>query len=265
MGLFKRVIISRVIAMYPVLFELGPITFYSYGLMIGLGFVAGVLVASKRAEMKGIDPDSLFWFILALLAGGVVGGRLFHIALNSWHYTDWKSVLDTRNGGLSIHGVLMGGLVAAAAYSRFRLTKLTELLDLVVPGVALGQAIGRIGCLLSGCCYGMETSGTWGFATRFAPGLRHPYPLYESVADFLLFLTLIALAKRIRVSGGLFLVYAFGYSVIRFFLEFVRDNSAYVLGLSYAQWGSLAAALVALGVYVYVTAKEKSPLGSEVP
>lgn len=265
MGLFKRVIIGRVIAMYPVLFELGPITFYSYGLMIGLGFVAGVLVVSKRAEMKGIDPDSLFSFILALLAGGVVGGRLFHIALNSWYYTDWKSVLDTRTGGLSIHGVLIGGIVAAAAYSRFRAAKLSELLDLVVPGVALGQAIGRIGCLLSGCCYGMATSGTWGFATRFAPGLRHPYPLYESAADFLLFLTLMALGKKIKVPGGLFLIYAFGYSMVRFFLEFFRDNSAYVLGLSYAQWGSLAAASAALGVYVYVTSREKSPLGSKAP
>jgi len=67
------------------------------------------------------------------------------------------------------------------------------LLDIVVPGVVLGQAIGRIGCLFSGCCYGIETSGTWGVVTRFAPGLRHPYQLYESAADFLIFFLLLRL------------------------------------------------------------------------
>ena len=256
--------IGWVMAMYPVLFELGPLSFYSYGLMIGLGFIAGVLVASKRAQMKGIDPDSLFWFFMVLLAGGVVGGRLFHIILNSWYYSDWKAVLDTRNGGLSIHGVLLGGIIAAAAYSRFRSVKFAELTDLSVPGVSLGQAIGRIGCFLSGCCYGVETSGAWGFATRFAPGLRHPYPLYESAADFILFLGLLALGKKIKVSGGLFLSYVFGYSMIRFILEFARDNDSYVLGLSYGQWGSLAAALVALGAYVYLAAKEGDSSHSEV-
>ena len=212
--------------------------------MIGLGFIAGVWVASKRAQMKGIDPDSLFWFFMVLLAGGVVGGRLFHIALNSWYYTDWRSVLDTRNGGLSIHGVLLGGTIAAAAYSRFRSVRFVDLVDLVAPSVALGQAIGRIGCFLSGCCYGIETSGTWGFNTRFAPGLRHPYQLYESVADLALFVVLLSLGKKVKFSGGLFLVYAFGYSMIRFFLEFFRDNDSYALGLSYGQWGSLAAALL---------------------
>ncbi len=249
--------------MYPVLFELGPLSFFSYGLMIGLGFIAGVWVASKRAQMKGIDPDSLFWFFMVLLAGGVVGGRLFHIALNSWYYTDWRSVLDTRNGGLSIHGVLLGGTIAAAAYSRFRSVRFVDLVDLVAPSVALGQAIGRIGCFLSGCCYGIETSGTWGFNTRFAPGLRHPYQLYESVADLALFVVLLSLGKKVKFSGGLFLVYAFGYSMIRFFLEFFRDNDSYALGLSYGQWGSLAAALVAAGVYVYLSAKEGAVLAAK--
>ena len=248
--------IDRVMLMYPVLFQLGPLSFYSYGLMIGLGFIAGVLVASKRARLKGIDPDSLFWFFIVLLAGGVAGGRLFHIALNSWYYTDWKSFIDTRSGGLSIHGVLVGGIIAAAAYSRFHSLKFVDLADLVVPSVALGQAIGRIGCFLSGCCYGIETSGTWGFATRFAPGLRHPYQLYESAADLLLFFVLLAAGKRIKIPGGLFLAYVFGYSMIRFSLEFFRDNDSYALGLSYGQWGALVAALVAVGIYLYLKSRE---------
>lgn len=249
--------------MHPEILRIGPVTLYSYGLMIGLGFVAGVMVASYRARQKGIDPDSLFWLFIALLVGGVVGGRLFYIVLNPQYFSSLASVFDTRDGGLAIHGVLIGGIVALAAYSRFRTVRFVDLADLVSPSVALGQSLGRIGCFLAGCCYGIETGGSWGFATRFAPGLRHPYQLYESAADFILFLGLLRVSSRMKVKGGVFLSYGFGYSLIRFFLEFLRDNDTHVLGLSYGQWGSLAAALVAAGVFAFLSAHQTEKVSVE--
>ncbi len=235
--------------MYPVLFRIGSIELYTYGLMLGLGFVAGVYVASRRAGKRGIDPDSLFWFFILLLAGGVVGGRLFHVALNMSYYTDILKIIDTREGGLAIHGVIIGGVFTALLYSRKKKISLGLLLDLVAPGLALGQSIGRIGCLLSGCCYGLETSGTWGVLTRFAPGLRHPYPLYESAADLALFFVLLWLSGRIVEQGGLFATYVTAYSGVRFLLEFFRDNDGYLLGLSYAQWASLLG--IAIGLIMW--------------
>ncbi len=247
--------------MHPVLFTIGGIEFYSYGLMIGIGYVMGVLVAIKRAESKGIDPDSLLGFFVLILAFGVAGGRLFHIALNTWNYRGLKSVFDLQGGGLSIHGVLFGGILSAAAYSYFKKVNPAKLLDVVAPSVALGQAIGRIGCLFSGCCYGIPTNGNWGVLSRFAPGLRHPYPVYESIADFFLFLALIKVSGNIRVDGGLTLLYLSGYSIIRFFLEFFRSGDNYFLGLTQGQWLSAVLVGVCLGLYVYL----KRKAGTEEP
>ena len=237
--------------MHPILFNWGPLTFYTYGLLLGIGFVAGILVASRRSRRAGLDPDSLFWFFVLLLVGGVVGGRLVHVALNSWYYGDLLSIIDTRQGGLSIHGVLLGGVVAMAAYSKAKGIPFSLLADVIAPGVILGQAIGRIGCFFSGCCYGIETSGTWGFLTRFAPGLRHPYQLYESAADFALFALLMYLSDKVPFQGSLFASYVTGYSVIRFALEFFRDNDAFLAGLSYGQWAAILGAAVGVGLFLY--------------
>jgi len=241
---------------YPVLFKIGPITLYTYGLMLGLGFAAGVWVSSKRAEKRGMNPDSLFWMFILLLVGGVVGGRLFHILLNTWYYRDLVSILDTREGGLSIHGVLIGGALTAYLYARSRKIPFGILTDVVAPGVALGQSIGRIGCLFSGCCYGIKTSGTWGVLTRFAPGHRHPYQLYESAADLALFVALMWLSSRIDFDGGLFAIYVTAYSSSRFVLEFLRDNEGYFAGLSYGQWASLAG--VAVGVSLWFAFRRRA-------
>lgn len=244
--------------MHPVLFRIGSLTFYTYGLMLGLGFAAGVYVASKRAEKQGVDPDSLFWFFIALLAGGVIGGRITHVALNLRYYTDFLSVLDTREGGLAIHGVLIGGAIAALIYARAKKMPFLGLMDIIAPSVALGQGIGRIGCFFSGCCYGILTSGSWGFETRYAPGLRHPYQLYESVLDLALFAALLYLSSRINTPGGLFTVYAGGYSAIRFLLEFFRENDSYFLRLSFGQWFSLVALIVAAATYMGLQRRDRA-------
>lgn len=244
--------------MYPVLFTLGGVEFYSYGLMVGIGYLLGVFVASKMAEKKGIDPDSLFGLFILLLVTGALGGRLLHIVLNTWNYRDWKTVLDLRDGGFSIHGVLLSGIITVALYCRFQKINALKLLDLLVPSVALGQSIGRIGCLLSGCCYGIPTNGQWGVLTRYAPGLRHPYQIYESVANFLLFIVLIKMSSKASNDGALFLAYVLGYSIIRFFVEFFRANDTFVLGLSYAQWLSAAGIVVCLTIYVYKRSKTRA-------
>jgi len=235
--------------MHPVLLRVGEITFYTYGLMVGLGYIAGVFVAARRMEKKDLDPDSFFGFFLFLLIGGVLGGRLLHIALNTWYYQNWRSLIDPQ-GGLAMHGVLVGGVSAMAIYSRVKKVSFLKLGDIIAPSIVLGQAIGRIGCFLNGCCYGVPTSGSWGVLTRYAPGLRHPYQLYESAADFALFLGLLWVSSRIELEGGLFLLYLGGYSTLRFFLEFFRENESYFWGLSYGQWVSLGLAVLCASIYL---------------
>ncbi len=241
--------------MRPVLFRLGKIEFYSYGLMVGLGFLLGGLVASRRASRRGVDVDSLSGLLGILLIGGIAGGRVAYVLTSVHRYTGLLSILNLRDGGLSIHGVLAGGLVSAAVYARIKRVSLLETLDLLTPSVLLGQSVGRIGCLLAGCCYGVLTSQTWGVRTRFAPGLRHPYPLYESLGSVLLFLLVMKVEGRIRFAGGLFAVYLGGYSALRFGLEFLRDNDSYFARLSYGQWVSLGLVLLS-SLYFWVGARK---------
>ncbi|MBE3519772.1 MAG: prolipoprotein diacylglyceryl transferase [Firmicutes bacterium] len=242
---------------HPVIFRIGNVEFYSYGLMLGLGYVAGVLVASWMARKRGIDPDSLFWFFVLLLVAGVAGGRIAYVALYPWYYRDGLlSALNIRDGGLSMHGVLAGGIAAVAAYAKTKKIPMPRLLDIIAPGIIIGQSIGRIGCYLNGCCYGIPTEGTWGCMTRYAPLLRHPYQLYESGADFLIFLGLLWLSSRVKREGDLFLAYLGSYSFARFFLEFFRDNESYVFGLSYGQVAS--AALVVLSLVLAFIGKRQA-------
>lgn len=226
--------------------------------MVGMGFALGVFVACKLAAEKGIDPDSLIWFFAAAFAGGVIGGRLAHVVMNTSYYSSLLSVLDMREGGLSIHGVLLGGMVSLLIYVKYSRVPFGTLVDIASPGVVLGQGIGRIGCFFSGCCYGISTSGTWGVLTRFAPGLRHPYQLYESTANFLIFALLMYFRKRFKMSGHIFLTYIFSYSASRFFLEFLRDNSDYYAGLSMGQWVSLITAFAALVSFLILKRRQEA-------
>ena len=162
--------------MKPVLFTIGGIKFYSYGLMVGLGYVLGARIAVSMARKKGINPDSLFDFFLLLFVAGVLGGRLLHVALNPAVYQDLRAVFDLRDGGLSIHGVLLGGLLAVILYCRVKKVRLGLLLDVVVPGVALGQSIGRWGCLFNGCCYGKAYGRRLGRAHQIRSGAQASLP-----------------------------------------------------------------------------------------
>ncbi len=250
------VLFLGVILVHPVLITIGNIELYSYGFMIGLGVILGLIIASKRMEQAGLNPDDFFSFFVIIIICGIVGGRLIHVVLNKSSYPTFKSVLDLREGGFAIHGVLLGGLLGSLAYCIAKRVRPGTLLDIIVPSVALGQSLGRIGCFLNGCCYGIPTNGNWGVQTRYAPGLRHPYQLYESAADFLLFLGLMRLSKKTDTRGVVTLAYVFGYSLIRFSLEFFRDSEKILFGLSSAQWLSLV--LLAASLLLYLLVKKRT-------
>ncbi|MBP8620283.1 MAG: prolipoprotein diacylglyceryl transferase [Firmicutes bacterium] len=251
------VLFVGVIMVHPVLFTIGEVEFYSYGLMIGIGLVLGLILASREMERRGMNPDEFFMFFILIIVCGIAGGRLFHVVLNKENYTNLISILDLRGGGLAIHGVLFGGLVAAIAYSIVKKIPPGTLLDPIVPSVALGQGFGRIGCFLNGCCYGIPTNSDWGVLTRYAPGLRHPYQLYESAANFLLFAGLMKLSRKTDSRGVVTLAYISGYSTIRFCLEFFRDSEKNLFGLSSAQ--ILSVILLALSLLTYYFLVRKRP------
>lgn len=234
--------------MHPVLASFGPITIYSYGFMISLGFIAGIALAYRLAKSAGISPDRVVDVSLTAIVFSIIGARVFYVI---FFWRELKSPAEAFmlwQGGLVFYGgvifAVLGILLAARI---FKLNPL-DLLDIASPVTALGYAIGRIGCFLNGCCYGVECSLPWAVRFPGVEGLRHPTQLYESMAGLLMFGLFLFLFRRRRFPGEVFSAALFTYSLYRFFMEFIRTSPP-VYGLTEAQWGSIALCFAAAVIY----------------
>jgi phosphatidylglycerol:prolipoprotein diacylglycerol transferase len=237
--------------MLPRLLQIGPFTLYSFGLMVILGFLAGVFLARRLAEERGQSGEAFLDGAVIMLFASILGARLLYVALNwrefSAHLGDVAAIW---RGGMSFHGGVIAGLLTGAWYMRRRRLAALAMGDAAAPGLALGYAIGRIGCLLNGCCYGTPTTLPWGMHFPDGdPGLRyHPTQLYASVINFGLMFLLIHAYRRPHRTGQVLALYAGLYSVYRFFIEALRKGvTADVLafGLTEAQVFSLFAVVAA--------------------
>jgi phosphatidylglycerol:prolipoprotein diacylglycerol transferase len=223
--------------MHRILFEIGPVTVYSYGLLVAAGFlIASVMILSDSRKL-GLARDSVFDCLIAILAGGIVGGRLLFVALHWQYYFESPlSIFMLTEGGMAFHGALGGALLAGIITARIKKLPFWKTADLIAPYIALGQAIGRIGCFLNGCCYGKITTSGIGVMFPGESVLRVPTQIYSSFFLLILFIILIKLRSRGIFSGFVFSMYIILYSIFRFFIEFFRgDNPAVLYGLTLAQ------------------------------
>ncbi len=241
--------------MHPILCTFGPVTLYTYGAMLVLAFVlaaGGAVRAARRlpASQRALGPDEMLDFCCVSLLGGLIGGRLFYVGLHHELFlASPLEILALWQGGLVWYGGLFGGLVAAWLYTRARRLSLRGALDQVVPFLALGHAIGRVGCFLNGCCYGLPTPRWYG--VRF-PGHAQPLvptQLLESAGLFVLAVILRGLQRQPWVAGrgrvvGAYLV---GYAMLRVMMEGLRgDQPRGWMGLTLQQLVSLG--LFAIGL-----------------
>jgi len=235
--------------MHPIVVRFGPVTVYSYGALLSVAFLVGAVIAAREGERKGVGGQWMYDFLLVTLVSGVVVSRLLFVLMNLGLYVSnpW-TVLNVAEGGLSLHGALLGGLLAALWFARRKKVSFDALADTVSPSLALGIGIGRWGCFFNGCCYGTLTSLPWATMTRYAPGLRHPTQIYESFLALLMFWWLWRARTRVKADGQLFMLFLALYSVIRFFVEFYRE-SPFIGPLTYAQVASLAIAAFAVVRY----------------
>jgi prolipoprotein diacylglyceryl transferase len=259
------------IAIDPVLLRIGHLEVRWYGLMIAVGILAGLTVIVREARRKGmaLDPilDAFPWAII----GGLVGARVFHI-LDFWGYYSANpgEILSLRLSGLAIYGGLVGGLVAVAGYAAWRKLSFWRLADVAAVGLPLGQAVGRIGCLINGCNYGTPTALPWGVVwsnpASMAPVndvARHPAQAYEMLWSLVVFGLVWMLRKHFQTDGVLFLVYAVAYSLGRFPISLVREDTIALFGLRQAQVVGLAAIVLALPLAYYLTRRHAVQLLEE--
>ncbi len=195
------------------------------------------------------------------LIGGLVGARVFHI-LDFWEYYSANpgQIISLQLNGLAIYGGLVGGLVAVAGYAAWKKLSFWRLADVAAVGLPLGQAIGRVGCLINGCNYGSPTTLPWGVVWT-NPGAmapindvaRHPAQAYEALLSLAVFGLVWMLRKRFKTDGVLFLVYMVAYSIGRFPISLVREDTIALFGLRQAQVVGLAVIVLAVPLAYYLT------------
>ena len=222
--------------MYPKLFELGPISIYTYGVLLAAAYLAGLWFATARAKARGLNADRVMDLGIYIIVSALVGAKLLLLVVEFDHYVENPSELWTivRSGGVFYGGLLLAVGVAFWFVRRHHLP-LWATCDAFAPGIALGQAVGRIGCLMAGCCYGRPTELPWGitFTNPLAAAnvgtplgvSLHPTQLYESGAALIILAALLLAERRdLGFHGRTFWSYLLLYSSARFAIEFFRGD-----------------------------------------
>jgi len=259
--------------MFPELIQTKYLTIPTYGVLVAIAFLTALWMAGRLARKAGLNHDSVTNLGIYCALAALGGAKLMMFLVDIPYYTEHPSEICSL-GTLRAGGVFYGGLIAAlvVAFWYIRKTKLPPLktADVFAPAIALGHAIGRIGCFMAGCCWGIACDRPWAvtFTNPKANDLvgvplnrpLHPTQLYESAAEFLIFGILYRMVGRRHADGAVIATYLVLYSTTRFIVEFYRFHEQGNLWggpLDTSQWISLA--LCALGVAYWLKARKRVP------
>ncbi|MCQ3815212.1 MAG: prolipoprotein diacylglyceryl transferase [Acidimicrobiia bacterium] len=228
-------------------FELGPLTIRAYGVMIALGVVAAVWLSRSRWHARGGDRDDITALAMWCVPAGLVGARIYHV-VTDWRFSDgWAEPFKIWTGGLGIPGGMAAGILMGVWIIHRRSWDRPNLIDAIVPGLPLAQAIGRWGNWFNQELYGGPTDLPWALQVNDSAETVHPTFLYESLWNFGLvgFLIWVDKTKKLR-SGSLLAVYVLGYLSVRLWLETVRvDAATEIAGLRVNIWMSIIGIVLA--------------------
>ena len=220
--------------MHPVLFHIFGKAIYSYGIMAASGFLAAILtwlwLGRREVRPPGFAADLGFW----LMSSGIIGSRIAYVLANwSYYRTAPLEIIRIDQGGLIFYGGFLLACMALVLYARHQRLPLWHLADFAIPGLAIGHALGRVGCFLNGCCYGRPAGGAFCGITyppvcepgRLFPGTPlYPVQIIESGALLLIWLVLLFAYPRRRKDGAAFALYLLLYPPVRFALEYLRGD-----------------------------------------
>lgn len=234
----------------PIAFSIGSIDIRWYGVLIALGMLLGVIISCKRAPHQGLTEDDVLDTVIWMLPAAVIGARLYYVLFNLNMYHSLAEAINLRNGGLAIHGGLIFGIITVLIVCRYKKIKALNMMDLLIPVVALGQAIGRWGNFFNGEAHGGPTDLPWGI---LVDGVKvHPTFLYESIWCLILFIFLSWFSKNHRsFNGQILTMYGVLYSIERFFVEALRTDSLMIGQFKQAQVLSLTVIIVSILLYIY--------------
>jgi phosphatidylglycerol:prolipoprotein diacylglycerol transferase len=268
--------------MIPVILRLGPITIYSYGLMMALGFIVGDFILTHECRRRGYNPEIANAIVVWGAIGGIVGARIYDVADNWPAYAANPASIVFSGAGFVWYGGLIGGIIATWLVARYYGISFLIVADMCAPPLVLGQAFGRLGCQLSGDGdWGLPSKLPWAMAypkaivgwnagtvlkldahgqlvSGFYPGVRvHPTPIYEAILYVLVFFALWSWRKRTVANGQLLCMYLVFAGAARFLVEFLRINPRVLWGLSEAQLISIV--MMAAGAAAWYWSAARHP------
>src|SRR5438093_1817635 len=251
--------------MYPRLFELGPITVYTYGVLLAAAYLLGLRFAMARAKARQLDAARILDLGIYIIISALVGAKLLLLVTDFRTFkADPRELLTLARSGGVFYGGLILAVVVALWYIRRVGLPLWTTCDVFAPGIALGHVVGRFGCLFAGCCYGKPTTMPWGitFTDQFAAANvgtpldrpLHPTQLYEAGAELLILVFLLTTERKGRpFAGRTFWGYILLYAISRFIIEFFRgDERGTVWMFSTSQFISVLLAPLANVMLVYL-------------
>lgn len=259
--------------MHPILFKIGTFEVRSYGVLLVIGVLIATWMATKRAPRYDIDPKRLWDVVVWIVIVGVLAARLTYIAQEWEYYRDHRAeLLSIKFDGLTSFGGVVGGFLAALVWCKRTKTAPLALLDTLAVPFLIGNAIGRVGCLLNGCCFGHPTSLPWAVSVEGAPGLHHPAQVYESFFCLIAAVILVGTERRWRLHRGQSIALAFVlFGLSRFVYEFwragtteqVREgiaSSTYLGSFPITQAQVAALAIAGLGIVGAIVFGRRQPL-----
>lgn len=211
--------------MHPVFIKIGSFVIYWYGVMIALGVFISSAVFQKFALKEGYTRKEISETIFWVVVWGILGGRIFHILVHfSYYQHHLLDIIKIRNGGLAVQGAIISSFVFLTVYSKIKKIEFLKTIDLFALVVPIGQAIGRIGCFLNGCCYGKPTDSLTGIQLPLLEQKVHPTQLYYAFCYLLLFFILLKAYKKKSQNGEILGLYLLSFGIMRYLIDFLRGD-----------------------------------------
>jgi len=254
--------------MYPDLFSIGPITLHTYGLFVAIGFFVGLMVTTRLGKSEGFSSQQIMDMGFIIILSAIIGSRAMYIVMNTSYYTHAPlDMLKIWEGGLVFSGGVIGVVLTMLWYVKRHDLPLGKTADLWAPAIAIGQAIGRIGCFMAGCCYGKPTDSIFGVTFSNPNSLArplhvplHPTQLYSSISGVVIFMVLLLLYSKKKFEGQVFLWFLIMHSTARLAIEHFRGDDRGILLSSNMSMTQLVATLIliaAVGILFVVKSKKK--------
>jgi phosphatidylglycerol:prolipoprotein diacylglycerol transferase len=252
--------------MHPILLDLGRFQIRSYGFMLAISFLLAIWLAGRRAKKFGVDPQKILDLSVIIILAAVVGSRLLYVVFHMEQYSNPLDMFALWQGGATFYGGFILAMAASLWWVQKNNLDFLTVADIVSPTIGLGLVFTRVGCLLSGCCYGKPTTHAWGLVfppdspagaasalTAARMGVDHvalhPTQAYSSLKGLIIFVVLLALAPVLRKRGSTFGLFLVLYGVGRFIIDFFRfyeENARVMMGLSFNQ--AISIGLIVIGL-----------------